>query len=347
MFSNEIRPYQSHADHCYEPRDTFHIPQMRVLDIESGRFHRPEESLDLPTLLIRLYGVLRMIEAYKNLKFRNTPAVFESCAREVNVFSFQKIKFVIDKFFPKSYSVEEMPCPYPFSGFRIDYPEVLPDADIVTDSHGIEPSDPFLSDELPVSDKTIHTVISEQSSEPFHKFFAFSPFRVASFGHEAEYKRECYSLICNSKHEDIDVEVTELPVCPVHAEHQLIPDGEQREYHPCYQIEIQRILGEKPLETAHIGISFCIRRHGGSQLMETDGLNHAKCVDEQRHKFYTGKIHRFFKMLLHNREDLVNFDRVLEISSFHEKKRPNFSFKLLIFRDFCKYNYLKFNCLTA
>ena len=79
MFSNEIRPYQSHADHCYEPRDTFHIPQMRVLDIESGRLHRPEERLNLPSLLIRLYGVLRMIEAYKNLKFRNTPAVFESC----------------------------------------------------------------------------------------------------------------------------------------------------------------------------------------------------------------------------------------------------------------------------
>lgn len=96
MLSNEIRPYQSHADHCDKPRDTFHIPQMSVLDIESGRFHRPEEGLDLPSLLIGLYGVLRMIEAYKNLKFRNTPAVFESCAREVNVFSVQKIKFVID-----------------------------------------------------------------------------------------------------------------------------------------------------------------------------------------------------------------------------------------------------------
>ncbi len=43
-----------------------------------------------------------------------------------------------------------------------------------------------------------------------------------------------------------------------------------------------------------------------------------------------------------------NFDRVLElrsflVSSFHEKKRPNFSF----FRDFCKFNRLKIKCLTA
>lgn len=53
------------------------------------------------------------------------------------------------------------------------------------------------------------------------------------------------------------------------------------------------------------------------------------------------------KMLLHNREDLVNFDRVLEISSFHEKKRPNFSFKLLNFKDFCKFNHLKIKCLTV
>jgi len=38
----------------------------------------------------------------------------------------------------------------------------------------------------------------------------------------------------------------------------------------------------------------------------------------------------------HNREDLVNFDQVLGISSFYGKKSPNFSLKLLILRDFCK-----------
>ena len=58
-------------------------------------------------------------------------------------------------------------------------------------------------------------------------------------------------------------------------------------------------------------------------------------------------IRNFVKMLLHNREDLVNFDQVLGISSFHEKKRPNFSFKLLIFKNFTKFYHLKIKYLTT
>ncbi len=42
----------------------------------------------------------------------------------------------------------------------------------------------------------------------------------------------------------------------------------------------------------------------------------------------------FSNMLLHNLEDLVNFNQVLVISSFYEKKRPNFSFKTLNFMFF-------------
>lgn len=52
-------------------------------------------------------------------------------------------------------------------------------------------------------------------------------------------------------------------------------------------------------------------------------------------------------MLLHNREDLVNFDQVLGISSLHGEKSPNFFFKLLILKDFAKYHQLKFRYLTA
>lgn len=37
----------------------------------------------------------------------------------------------------------------------------------------------------------------------------------------------------------------------------------------------------------------------------------------------------------------------LWFSNFHGEKSANFSFKLLIFRDFCKHNQLKFRCLTA
>ena len=78
-----------------------------------------------------------------------------------------------------------------------------------------------------------------------------------------------------------------------------------------------------------------------------ENLHHTECMEQQRHKFYACQIHTLTKVLLHNREDLVNFDRVLEISSFHGEKSPNFSFKLLNFKDFYKFNRLKIKCLTA
>ncbi len=40
-------------------------------------------------------------------------------------------------------------------------------------------------------------------------------------------------------------------------------------------------------------------------------------MDNICHLLYIDKIHCFSKMFLHNREDLVNFDQVLGISSFH------------------------------
>ena len=44
------------------------------------------------------------------------------------------------------------------------------------------------------------------------------------------------------------------------------------------------------------------------------------------------QIHRFSKILLHNREDLVNFDQVLGISSLHRKSGALF-FKATDFQE--------------
>lgn len=106
-------------------------------------------------------------------------------------------------------------------------------------------------------------------------------------------------------------------------------------------------LAKNLLEPSETGIPVHVRGHRTSQFMKTDGLHNTECVEQQRHKFYARQIHTLFKVLLHNREDLVNFDQVLGISSFHGEKSPNFSFKLLNFRDFCKFNRLKIRCLTA
>lgn len=69
--------------------------------------------------------------------------------------------------------------------------------------------------------------------------------------------------------------------------------------------------------------------------MKADCLHHAQRVEEQRHKLYASQIHTLSKMFFHNRKDLINFDQVLGSSSFHGEKSANFSFKLLIFKDFC------------
>ena len=101
------------------------------------------------------------------------------------------------------------------------------------------------------------------------------------------------------------------------------------------------------MKPSEVGILFYGCRHRIGKFVETDRLHHAQSMKEQRHELYACQIHTLSKMLLHNREDLVNFERVLGNSNFHGEKSANFSFKLLIFRDFCKYNQLKFRCLTA
>ena len=79
-------------------------------------------------------------------------------------------------------------------------------------------------------------------------------------------------------------------------------------------------LGEESLKSSEVGVHVDRHKHCLSQLVEADSLHHTECMGKQRHKFYVCQIHILFKMLLHNREDLVNFDQVLGNSSFHEKK---------------------------
>lgn len=119
-----------------------------------------------------------------------------------------------------------------------------------------------------------------------------------------------------TQHKNVDVEHSELPVGAIHAEHKPDLDRKQRENHTGYDVVVKNILGEESPEPSKVGIHVDCRRHRINQLMEADSLHHAEDMDKQRHKFNVCKIHIFSKMLLHNREDLVNFDRVLGISNF-------------------------------
>lgn len=347
MVTNKIRPYQCDAHHGNESFDSFYIPHVRILDVKPRRFHGLEQRLNLPSFLVSGHSLVGMVEADENLKFRLSIGVLESRPGKIYIFPLHKVELMIEEFFSESDPVEQMACPYFLSQIRIDDPEVLPDTDVVADPLAVEPSDPFLADKLPVGNQTVYAVIPEEIHKLLNKKFAFLPIGVATLRQKPENQRECYPTVGYAEHEDIDVDLPEFPVGSVHGKRDLALNWNKAENHPCNEVKVQRILGEEPLESAHVGITLNAGWHGGSQFMETDSLNHAESMDDVSHQLYSGKIHSFSKMFLHNREDLVNFNQVPGISSFHGEKSPNFSFKLLIFRGLCKYNYLKFRCLTA
>ena len=88
---------------------------------------------------------------------------------------------------------------------------------VISDAPAVEPFNPFLSDELSVSDQTIDTVMSEKVDESLHDFLTFFPIGIASFREKAKNQREGNSLVCHAEHKDVDVEPSELPVGTIHA----------------------------------------------------------------------------------------------------------------------------------
>lgn len=320
---------------------------MGILDIETGGFHGFEGRLDFPSSLICMNSVLRSVEAYENLELRHTVGVLYSTSGKIHILSFMNEGLPVELLLSDLEIIEEPPGPDPLTPRRLDYPEILPDPDIIPDPQRVEPSNPFLAYEFPVSHKAIYTFFSKKTDESLHNVPALLPIGVAALGKELEYQWERYPFVCDSQHEDIYVDLPEFPIGAVYAQDQACPDRKQDKNHACDDIEVEGIIGKESLKPAQVGFLVDRCRHGGRKLMETHSLDHAECVQKEGHKFYTRHIHCLSKMLLHNWEDLINFVHVLGNSSFHEKKWANFSLKLLIFKDFCKYNQLKIRCLTA
>ena len=347
MVTNKIRPYKSDTYHRSESCYAVDIAQMSILDIESGGFHGLKARLDFPAFFIRRDSEFRFVKADENLQFRNTVGVLDSTSSQINILSLHKEKFGIELLLSDLEVMEEPPGATWSGCLGIPDPEVLSDTDVVTNSHIVEKLDPLLADELSVGDKRVDTFISEEPYETQHDVSAFLPVGIAPFVKELENQRECDTPICDSEHEDVDVDLAEFPVGTIHRQYQTGLVGKQGKYDFGYDIKIKGELGDEPLDTTQIRIFVTAVGHCRCKFVKADGLHHAKGMKHKCHQLYSCQIHCFSKMLLHNRKDLVNFDQVLGISSFHGEKRSNFSFKLLIFRDFCKYNRLKFRCLTA
>lgn len=226
-------------------------------------------------------------------------------------------------FLPDTEVIEEPPCADLLSGGGLYHLEVLSNLDIIPSSQGIEPSSPFLSDELSVGHKAINIVHAEKPHEAFHNLLPLLLIGVASLGHQLEYQRECNSRCSYAEHEDVDVEFPELPVGPVHVENHVNLYRTERKNHSGYYVEIKGIPGKEPLQTSEIGVLLNGSELCRCQFIKTDSLHHNQCVEE-RHEFYPRLIHCFSKILLHNREDWANFDQVLGIGSFHGEKSGTF-----------------------
>ena len=347
MFANEICPYKSHAEHREKSCDALHITHMGVLDVKAGRFHGSESRFYLPSLFVCQNRVFGPVEAYENLQFRNSIGVFDSAAGKIYILPFVKKELMEEFLLTDLQVIEQLPGTDSFTGGWLDNPEVLTYSDVIPYATAVEPSCPFLSDELAVCHKAVDAFCSEKTDKTFHNLLAFFLVGVATFRKKAEYQREGNPFIGDAQHKNVDIELAELPIGAIHAEHKTGLDGKQRENNTGYDVKVKNIPGKESLEPSEVGVLVDSRRHRISQFVKADSLHHTECMEQQRHKFYACQIHVLSKMVLHNREDLVNFDRVLGISSFHGEKSPNFSFKLLNFKDFCKFNHLKIKCLTV
>lgn len=337
MFTNEIRPYECNTNHCQKPCNPLSVAQMRVLDVESGGFHSPECGLDLPSPFIRNDTLFGAVEADENLQFRHTVGVLDAASGKIDVLTLVKEKLVVKSLLPHFQGIEEPPCTDSFPRGRLDKPEVLPDPDIIPYAIAVEPTDPILAYELPVSNKSVDTFGAEQSDKAFNDSLAFLPVGVPFLGQKTEHQWEGNPLVSHAEYEDVDVEIPKLPVCAVHAQHQSGLDGKQREYHPCHKVKVEGVLGYEPLDASKVGIPFNRGRHCRRKFMEAYGLHHTQGMEHESHKLYAGQIHRISKMRLHNRKDLVNFAQVLGVGYLHTKS-GNFSLKLLNPKDFSKYN---------
>ena len=228
-------------------------------------------------------------------------------------------KLVVEFLLSDFEGIEEPPRSDSFSCGGLDNPNILPNTDIVSNPVVVKPANPLLADELSVGHKAVDAVMSKKSDEPLHDILAFFPIGIAPFVQKTEQQWEGNAFVGDAKGEYIDVELSELPVGAVHTQNQTVLNREQREDNPCYQVEVQGIVGDESLNAAQIGVTLNRRRHCRSQFVKAHSLHHTKCMEHISHKLNAGQIHRFSKILLYNREDLVNFDQVLGISSLHRE----------------------------
>ena len=242
MLNNEMRPYESDADHRRQTCDALSVSRVCVLYVEARRFYGAEGRFNLPTLFVARDSIFRPVETDQNLKLGHP---LDSTSGRINILPFMQNGFVVELLLSDFEGIKEPPCPDSFSCGGLDNPNVLPDTDVVSNSVVVEPSNPLLADKLAVGHKTVDAAMSKKSDESLHYSLAFLPIGISALAQQAEQQWNGNVLVGDAEGEYIDVELSELPVGSVHTQNPTVLNRKQREDHPCCQVEVQGIVGDE------------------------------------------------------------------------------------------------------
>lgn len=85
MFTNEICPNKSNADHRKQTCDSLSVSQVCVFYIEARRFHGAECRFNLPSLFVGCDSIFRPVKTNQNLKFGYLIGVLDSTSGEIDI----------------------------------------------------------------------------------------------------------------------------------------------------------------------------------------------------------------------------------------------------------------------
>jgi len=93
MLNNEMRPYESDADHRRQTCDALSVSRVCVLYVEARRFYGAEGRFNLPTLFVARDSIFRPVETDQNLKLGHP---LDSTSGRINILPFMQNGFVVD-----------------------------------------------------------------------------------------------------------------------------------------------------------------------------------------------------------------------------------------------------------
>ena len=108
MLNNEMRPYESDADHRRQTCDALSVSRVCVLYVEARRFYGAEGRFNLPTLFVARDSIFRPVETDQNLKLGHP---LDSTSGRINILPFMQNGFVVELLLSDFEGIKEPPCP--------------------------------------------------------------------------------------------------------------------------------------------------------------------------------------------------------------------------------------------